>query len=130
MALSVIPGIPITCVVNLPANHVNFPGLIALGPSRSERDILYNCCHTLQTELFSVNDTACLQTAVCRVGECSLNDASYACVALLRQNWKVEGAFACVEGARESRGAQAKARMVVVWVAISVLLGALGNGGL
>jgi hypothetical protein len=123
-----LPGIPISCSVNLPAVPATFPGLIALGPSRSERDILYQCCHTLETQRFSVNGTECLQTAVCQVEECSLRDPSFACVALVRWDWKVEGAFGCLEGGKESGGMRMKARMGVL--VVGVVLGVLGVGGL
>jgi hypothetical protein len=119
-----LPGIPISCSVDLPAVPPSFPGLIALGPTRSERDILYQCCHTFETQLFSINGTDCLQTAVCKVGACSLDDPSYACVALVRRDWKVDGAFACMQGVRSGAGKGVKMGMGV-WV--MALVGVLGG---
>jgi hypothetical protein len=125
-----LPGILLSCAVNLPTVSANFPGLIALGPSHNERDILYQCCHVLETQTFSVNGTECLQTAMCKVGVCGLEDPSYACVALVRRDWKVEGAFACLEGVKKSAGRKSKGigRTGVLWVVVAVALGVLGCG--
>jgi hypothetical protein len=120
-----IPGIPISCAVDLPAVGPTFPGLIALGPSREERDILNQCCHTLETQLFSVNGTQCLQTAVCEVDACNLNDPSYACVALVRRDWEVEGTFACMKRVKESSGVRVNAKMGVAWAVAGVVVGVL-----
>ncbi|KAF1848316.1 uncharacterized protein K460DRAFT_414888 [Cucurbitaria berberidis CBS 394.84] len=126
---STIPGVPISCAVQIPALHSEFPGLIAMGPSRSERDVLYQCCHTLHTELFSVNDTACLQTVMCKVAECTLNDPSYACVALQRESWKINGTFACLKGSKESKGGTVK-RFGSTWMVIAAVVSLVGFGAL
>jgi hypothetical protein len=52
----------------------SFPGLIALGPTFDERDILIQCCRTLNTKLISANETECLRTAECPVYECAQSD--------------------------------------------------------
>ncbi|KAF1940724.1 hypothetical protein EJ02DRAFT_349397, partial [Clathrospora elynae] len=53
---------------------------------------------TLETELFSVNDTACLQTALCKVDDCDMGGLTHACVAVMRDTWKVERTFVCLRG--------------------------------
>jgi len=122
-----LPGIPPTCAVKLPITLANFAGLIALGPTRSERDILYNCCHTWQTQVFSVNETACLQTAVCEVHECSNKDPSFACVAMLRSEWQVDGLFVCLEGVEKSTGVRRK--MTVKGMVLGIVMGLGGVFG-
>lgn len=52
--------------------------------------------------------------------ECSLNDPSYACVALQRESWKVGGAFACVKGFENGGGGKVSAG-VGMMVAMGVL---------
>jgi hypothetical protein len=114
--------------MNIPlwSTTTSHPGLIALGPTRDERDILNQCCNTLDTQLFYANDTACLRTAECPVIECSERDPSYTCVAMQRRAWMVEGTFGCVEGRKS--GAMRKG--VKMWfVLVGVMVGVVGMGG-
>jgi len=105
----------------------NFTGLIALGPTRTERDILYNCCHTWETTVLPDNGPACFQMVICEVHECSKKDPSFACVAMLREEWKVNGTFACVEGAKKNTGRNK--RMTVKGVVLAVMAGLAGFVG-
>jgi hypothetical protein len=63
------------------------------------------------------------------VEECSLRDPSFACVALVRRDWKVEGAFGCLEGVKSSGGVGMRG-LKRVWVVVVVVVGLLGVGAL
>ncbi|KAF2134428.1 hypothetical protein P153DRAFT_257640, partial [Dothidotthia symphoricarpi CBS 119687] len=99
-----LPNIPATCAIQLPTLSPNFQGLIALGGTRIEADILHLCCPDYDNTYISRNDTPCARLASCRVQTCTLEDPSYACVARGRREWKVpyDATFECVEGTRES----------------------------
>ncbi|EDU41732.1 hypothetical protein A1F94_002103 [Pyrenophora tritici-repentis] len=97
-----IPDIPPICDVQLPHTLTNFAGLLALGPTITERKIPRYCCHTWKPEVFSVNETAYLQKNMYDVHECSNRDPSFVCAALLREESKVSGAFGCLKGIKGS----------------------------
>ncbi|RMZ66133.1 homocitrate synthase [Pyrenophora seminiperda CCB06] len=103
-------------------------GLIALGPTHVERDILFSCCHAWQTQIFSVGGTPCLQTAVCHVQECSPKDPTYVCVDMLREQWKVNGPFKCKTPKPLSKVSAGKGKKLAVKDVIFVLLAVLGAG--
>ncbi|CAO2654400.1 Nn.00g111330.m01.CDS01 [Neocucurbitaria sp. VM-36] len=130
MSAITLPGIPDSCEVQIPLIHPGFRGLIALGPTVWERDVLHACCHTLQTETFSVNDTACLQTAACKVDECTMNDPTVACVVLQKKEWAVNGTFGCLEGYRENKAGNLK-KIGSMWAVLAaVMMGVASFGAL
>lgn len=96
-------------------------GLIALGPTLYERDILNQCCRTLDTQLFIVNSTGCLWRADCPVQECALSDPAYACVSMLRNQWDVNGTFACVP-VKKSNVDCRKAMGTIKWMVVAMVL--------
>ncbi|KAF2845437.1 hypothetical protein T440DRAFT_277130 [Plenodomus tracheiphilus IPT5] len=127
LGLSFLLNLPTHCAT-LPPIPYNPPGILALGPTHAERDILYNCCHVLTTNSYSSNDTVCLQTAVCTVQECGLRDPTFACVARMREVWGVQGVLGCGVGV-ESGAMSLKDRlgwMVVVGTLVTVVLGICG----
>ncbi|KAH9864555.1 hypothetical protein J1614_010490 [Plenodomus biglobosus] len=116
-----IPDLSPVCSNGLAQIPYTSPGVIALGPTRSERDILYNCCHVLSTMKFSINDTTCLQTAICTVQECSLADPTFACVAMMREVWGVQGVFGCGSRLELDSGA-ARMRGGLRWIVVACAL--------
>lgn len=131
---SAVSRAPNTCPATPPASPFDFGGVIALGLNRPERDILYNCCHTQETTYITINENICFQKAVCKVKKCSLRDPTYACVAVLREDWKIDGPFACTERTKESTGdggvsIKDVGKMQLVVVVVAVVVGVLQAGG-
>lgn len=64
---------------------------------------------------------------MCEVRECSKKDPSFACVVMLREEWKINGTFACLEGAKKSTGMSRG--MTVKGVVLAVMAGLVGVMG-
>lgn len=113
-----------------PASPDSFPGLIALGPSINERDILKLCCATNAiTDLRATDGSPCLSVAECRVQHCGdgVKDPALACVYRMRRDWNIKGEFSChngVSGAASTRyGGGWKLWFVVLMTIAAGILG-------
>lgn len=134
LAISAVSQATDTCPANPPASPFDFGDVITLGLTRPERDILYNCCHTQATTYITIDGNDCFQKAACKVDECSLRDPTFACIAVLREDWKIDGPFTCTEGIKERTGNGAVSiksvgKMNLVGLVVAIAVGVLQAGG-
>ena len=61
---SAVSRAPNTCPATPPASPFDFGGVIALGLTRPERDILYNCCHTQETTYITKSNDITSKTTI------------------------------------------------------------------
>lgn len=121
------------CNITYPNSQLpTFPRTRTLvhGTSFAERDILETCCKTHDiTTYLDANKMACAVSANCPVKDCNAADPAVACVGLIREQWRLGGAFGCEKGVENGSGILVLRRRVwvVVGVVMVVVVGGLGN---
>jgi hypothetical protein len=111
-------------------NDAYLSGLLALGPTIPERDILVQCCRNIDTRLITTNGIDCMRTAECPVVECSARDPAWDCVARMRNVWAVDGLFECVPGQTMSSESVGKDFGWKGWMMVVMLVTVAGVNGI
>lgn len=116
-----------------PKSPGSFPGLIVLGPSINERDILKLCCAISSvTDIRASDGLRCLHVAECRVQHCGdgVNDPAMACVFRMRREWDIHGEFSCYNGVSGADMRSAGGWKVWLAVGMTITAGIIGAGGI
>jgi hypothetical protein len=111
-------------------DEAEFLGLLALGPTIPERDILIQCCRNINTHLITANGTDCMRTADCPVKGCSAGDPAWDCVARMRNVWTVNGLFGCVSGQKKSSEGGRKEVGLKDWMMVVLIMAVAGVNGI
>lgn len=102
----------------------NNTGVIVLGPTRDEAQILKDCCHTKDvTYLEDANKKPCQQIAECPVSACDMGNKIYACVSNKLNDLKLATIPGCSKQERSGAGTvQVGGRKTLVGVMFVVLV--------